>query len=279
MSLIKSLTCKAINFTPQSSITFRSFSITSIQQAPKTKKEQDAKKLSEKRIARKDAQRKALAKKPASSSPLFMEIPQALRYLRAAEVGRPLNEAVLNIRTTVLSERGVAPLSGAVRFPKPLKETRICVLSNDELKRKEALELGAVTVGDSKFIDEIQNGNVDLNFDKIIATTDIETSLRKVARILGPRGLMPNAKKGTVTNDIKEVISESLGTQPFRQKNSCVALTVAKCNFTDEDIVKNIMATSKAVRDSVASIKSKKPILVGETVLSTTHGPGIVINF
>ncbi|GME72462.1 unnamed protein product [[Candida] boidinii] len=90
---------------------------------------------------------------------------------------------------------------------------------------------------------------------------------------------MPSAKRGTVSNDISELISGTLGTQPFREKNGFVALTVARCDFSDEEVIKNIIATSKAVKDSVSSIKTKKPIILGQTILTTTHGPGIVINF
>ncbi|GME83755.1 unnamed protein product [Ambrosiozyma monospora] len=173
------------------------FSTTSLAQAPKkgSKKAADAKKQLEKKQQRREARRKINAKKPAHMSPLFMEIPQALRYLRAAEAGRPTNEAVLSVETAIFSERGVAPLQGAVRFPRALKETRICVLSLDPVQRQAALDAGASVVGDSKFIEDIANGAVDLNFDKIIATTDIEPQLRKVARILGPKGLMPSAKR------------------------------------------------------------------------------------
>ncbi|GME88954.1 unnamed protein product [[Candida] boidinii] len=258
----------------------RSFSSTPVSQfPPKSKKEIDAQKAKDKKIQRKEQQRKLKAKRPANASPLFMEIPNALKYLRAAEIGRPINEAVLSVQTTVLSERGVAPLQGAVRFPRALKETKICVLSLDEVKRQEALDAGATEVGGAEFIDKILNGEANLDFDKIIATTDIEAQLRRVARVLGPKGLMPSAKRGTVSNDISELISGTLGTQPFREKNGFVALTVARCDFSDEEVIKNIIATSKAVKDSVSSIKTKKPIILGQTILTTTHGPGIVINF
>ncbi|GMF00708.1 unnamed protein product [[Candida] boidinii] len=164
-------------------------------------------------------------------------------------------------------------------FPRALKETKICVLSLDEVKRQEALDAGANEVDGAEFIDKILNGEANLDFDKIIATTDIEAQLRRVARVLGPKGLMPSAKRGTVSNDISELISGTLGTQPFREKNGFVALTVARCDFSDEEVIKNIIATSKAVKDSVSSIKTKKPIILGQTILTTTHGPGIVINF
>ncbi|VEU23219.1 DEKNAAC104352 [Brettanomyces naardenensis] len=248
--------------------------------AVKSKKELDAKKAKDKRLERREAKKRLDSKKPAKSSPLFMDISNALRYLRAAEVGRPVKEASISIQTAIISERGTAPLQGAVRFPKPLKETRILCLSLDPEKKQEALDAGATAADDTSFIDAVSEGGaVDLNYDKIIATPDIEPMLRKIARVLGPRGLMPSAKKGTVTNEVGNLISGALGTQPFRERNSNVSLTVGRCDFMDEDVIKNVLATSKAVRDAISGIKSKKPILIGRTVLSSTHGPGIVINF
>ncbi|EIF49504.1 mitochondrial ribosomal protein of the large subunit [Brettanomyces bruxellensis AWRI1499] len=238
------------------------------------------KKAKEKKLERRIAQKRLNAKKPASQSPLFMEVPVAMRYLRAAEVGRTPNESSVSIQVEVLGERGTAPLQGAVRFAKPLKETRILCLSLTPEKREEALKAGAVAANDVSFINDISSGKaVDLNYDKIIATPDIEPMLRKVGRVLGPKGLMPAAKRGTVTENVGEMISNTLGTQPFRERNGRVALTVARCDFRDEDVMRNIISASKAIRQAIASAKAKKPIILGNTVLSSTHGPGIVIAF
>lgn len=265
-----------------SSVIRRSFSLSRGVKLPavKSKRELDAKKAKEKKLERRIAQKRLNAKKPASQSPLFMEVPVAMRYLRAAEVGRTPNESSVSIQVEVLGERGTAPLQGAVRFAKPLKETRILCLSLTPEKREEALKAGAVAANDVSFINDISSGKaVDLNYDKIIATPDIEPMLRKVGRVLGPKGLMPAAKRGTVTENVGEMISNTLGTQPFRERNGRVALTVARCDFRDEDVMRNIISASKAIRQAIASAKAKKPIILGNTVLSSTHGPGIVIAF
>ena len=258
----------------------RSFSTFQPLLAPKNKKELEAKKALEKRQERRDAVKKLEAKKPASSSALFMSVKDALKYLRATEVGRSLNEASITIQTPILKDRGVAPLQGAVRLPKPLKETKILCLTNDEAKIAEALQNGAAKAGDAKLIDEIANGTLSVEgFDKVLATPDMEPLLRKVSKILGPKGLMPNVKRGTISEDLNNLILSTLGTQPFRERNNYVSLTIGKCGFTDSEILKNILATSEAFKESVQNTKSKKPILMGQTILSSTHGPGIVINF
>lgn len=247
--------------------------------APKNKKDIEAKKNADRRIERRAANLKLDAKKPAASNAKFMTIPEALRYLRAAEVGRSSQEAAITIQTRVLKERGVAPLQGAVRLPKALKETRILCISNDEAARAAADAAGATTVVDGSVVDEIVGGKFSLNYDRVVATPDVELALRKAARVLGPRGLMPTAKKGTVTTDLAGVVSAALGTQPFKEKNDRVALTVGRCDFSDAEIVRNIVATSQALKDSVRTTKSKRPILLGHTHLSSTHGPALVINF
>ncbi|KAG0675600.1 mitochondrial 54S ribosomal protein mrpl1 [Pichia californica] len=248
--------------------------------APKNKKDLEAKKALEKKQDRRDALKKLEAKKPANTSPLFMTIPHALQYLRASEVGRGINESSITIQTPILKDRGVAPLQGAVRLPKPLKETKILCLTNDEIKIKECLANGAFMAGDSKLIDDIFNGLLNVEqFDKILATPEIEPLLRKVSKILGPKGLMPNIKRGTISDDLNNLILSTLGTQPFRERNNYISLTIGKCNFTDLEILNNILATSKAFKSSISVTKSKKPILLGQTILSSTHGPGIVVNF
>lgn len=255
------------------------FASSIVRTAPKNKKEIEAKKNADRRVERRVAQLKLDAKKPATSDLKFMSIPEALRYLRSAEVGRNSEESSITIQTRVFSERGVAPLQGAVRLPKALKETRILCITNEEIARDAALAAGATEVVDASAIDAIVAGKFPLNFDRVLATPDVELALRKAARVLGPKGLMPTTKKGTITTDMANVVASALGTQPFKEKNDRVALTIGRCDFSDAEIVKNIVATSQAIKDSVKTTKSKKPILLGHTHLSSTHGPALVINF
>lgn len=148
-----------------------------------------------------------------------MNVSQALRFLRAAEVGRSNNESSITIQTPILKERGVATLQGSVRLPKPLKETKILCITNDELKIKQSLENGASLASNDSIIEKIIDGSLNVSqFDKILATPDIEQNLRKVSKILGPKGLMPSVKRGTINEDLNNVIISTLGTQPFREK-------------------------------------------------------------
>ncbi|KAI0463810.1 hypothetical protein LJB42_002816 [Komagataella kurtzmanii] len=254
----------------------RLFSTTGLAYAPKKQVSQDN---SKKKEAKRMALLRLQAKQPANKSPLYMTIPEALRYLRAAEVGFPINEAVISICSVIVNDKGAPPINGSVKLPRPLKETKLAVFSDDSALQEEATKFGASLVGGSELIENIKNGKVQLDFDKAFATPDIVSSLNQIARILGPRGLMPNAKRGTVITDVQKAVVESHGSLPFRQRNNLLSLPVARTNFTDEETLENIIEANAAIKESISRIRTKKPILFGETTITSTHGPGIVIDF
>lgn len=244
-----------------------------------------ATKLSKDQLKRRElrrlVQRKAAARKPAADHPLYMPVTQALRFLRAAEVGQPQSQQTISLTTLVISERGASQLNGNISFPKPLKDVKIAVFTNDENQLKIARDqFNCHLVGGSELIEKIKKGEVPLDFDKAFATPDIAISLTsQLGRILGPRGLLPNAKKGTVTEDISSLIKDSMGTLPFRQRGNCISIAVAKCSFTDTQVLENILAAQKSFKLALANQKAKKPSILGQTTLTTTHGPGLVIDF
>lgn len=244
-----------------------------------------ATKLSKDQLKRRElrrlVQRKAAARKPAADHPLYMPVTQALRFLRAAEVGQPQSQQTISLTTLVISERGAPQLNGNISFPKPLKDVKIAVFTNDEDQLKIARDqFNCHLVGGSELIEKIKKGEVPLDFDKAFATPDIAISLTsQLGRILGPRGLLPNAKKGTVTEDISSLIKDSMGTLPFRQRGNCISIAVAKCSFTDTQVLENILAAQKSFKLALANQKAKKPSILGQTTLTTTHGPGLVIDF
>ncbi|KAG0665929.1 mitochondrial 54S ribosomal protein mrpl1 [Maudiozyma exigua] len=234
-----------------------------------------------KKELRKFLKSKADARKAASEYPLYMKIPEALRYLRAAEVGQPNSQQTVSLTTLIVSDKGVPPLYGNISFPVPLRKSKIAVFSNDvekleELKQKYDIYLS----GGSELIAEIKNGNVKIDFDKAFATTDIASSLTtQLGRILGPKGVLPNVKKGTVSDDLVTLIRENLGTMPFRERNKCISIGIGKTTFSDEQILQNILAARKALKEAVSTQKSKKPSMLSKTTLTSSHGPGLVIDF
>lgn len=258
----------------------RGFSSTNFSWAKKqTKSSSTARADARKLRLQKMAAKRLEARKSPSLNPLYMDISTALRYLRAAEVGRPLQECTLTLQMLVVNEQGAKPISGSVMLPRPIQEARILVFVEEEEVQQRVLRAGARTVGGEELIEKIAKNEIPLNYNQCFATPEMALKLSSIARILGPKGLMPNVKRGSVTKDIELKMTEVLGTLPFRQRSQILALPVGKCSFSDEDIIKNIMAISQEVKKSAVAVSTKRPALIGQTVLSSPHGPGIVIDF
>ena len=165
---------------------------------------------------------------------------------------------------------------GTVVLPNGLgKEVAVLVFAKGE-KEKEALDAGADFAGSDDLIEKIKGGW--FGFDKAVATPDMMGTVGKIGRLLGPRGLMPNAKTGTVTFDVSQAVSElKAGKIDFRvEKAGIVHAPMGKVDFGAEKIVQNIAAfIEKIIRLKPASSKGT---YVKSIVISTTMGPGIKIN-
>jgi large subunit ribosomal protein L1 len=165
---------------------------------------------------------------------------------------------------------------GTVVLPNGLgKEVKVLVFAKGE-KEKEATDAGADFVGNEDLVNKIKEGW--FGFDKAVATPDIMGTVGKIGRILGPRGLMPNAKTGTVTFDIARAVKElKAGKIDFRvEKAGIIHAPMGKVSFGAEKIVENVAAFLETViRLKPAS--SKGTYLKG-IAISTTMGPGIKID-
>jgi large subunit ribosomal protein L1 len=165
---------------------------------------------------------------------------------------------------------------GSVILPNGIgKEVKVLVFAKGE-KEKEALDAGADFAGNDEFIEKIKGGW--LEFDKAVATPDMMGSVGKIGKILGPRGLMPNAKTGTVTFDVARAVQElKAGKIEFRvEKAGIVHVPMGKVSFGVEKIVQNLTAFLETiVRLKPAS--SKGTYLKG-VAISTTMGPGVKID-
>jgi large subunit ribosomal protein L1 len=165
---------------------------------------------------------------------------------------------------------------GTVVLPNGLgKEVKVLVFAKGE-KENEAREAGADFVGNDDLIAQIQEGW--FGFDKAVATPDMMGSVGKIGKILGPRGLMPNAKTGTVTFDIAKAVSElKAGKIDFRvEKAGIVHAPMGKVSFGADKLVQNMTA----FLDTIMRLKptaSKGTYLRG-VAISTTMGPGIKVD-
>lgn len=165
---------------------------------------------------------------------------------------------------------------GTVVLPNGLgKVVRVLVFAKGE-KVKEALDAGADYAGGDEMIDKIKEGWLD--FDKTVATPDMMGSVGKIGKVLGPRGLMPNAKLGTVTFDITKVVKEiKAGKVDFRvEKTGIVHAPMGKVSFGQEKLVQNISAFMETLL-RLKPTAAKGTYLRG-IAISTTMGPGIQID-
>jgi len=155
------------------------------------------------------------------------------------------------------------------------KKVRVVVFAKGE-KEKEALEAGADYVGAEDLVEKIQKGWLD--FDRAIATPDIMGLVGRLGKILGPRGLMPNPKLGTVTFDVAKAVKEiKAGKVEYKtEKGAVVHVPIGKVSFDSDKLVDNARAIINAViKAKPATSKGK---YIKKIALSSTMGPGIKID-
>ncbi len=165
---------------------------------------------------------------------------------------------------------------GTVVLPNGLgKDVKVLVFAKGE-KEKEALDAGADFIADEDMVKKIQGGW--FGFDKAVATPDMMGMVGKLGRVLGPRGLMPNAKTGTVTFELEKAINElKSGKIDFRvEKAGIIHVPVGKISFGAEKLTENV----KAFLDKITALKpaSSKGTYYKTISVSSTMGPGIKID-
>lgn len=165
-------------------------------------------------------------------------------------------------------------LRGAIVLPSGTGKTRkVLVLTKNAALAKEATEAGADFVGDNEYLEKIQGGW--FGFDIIVATPDMMGELGKIGKLLGPKGLMPNAKTGTVTMAVGKAVNEiKLGKVEYRvDKQGNIQTLVGKASFTAEQLADNIQTIMNViVKAKPATVKG---VYIKDITISSTMGPGI----
>lgn len=179
----------------------------------------------------------------------------------------------LSFKLNVDPKQSNQMVRGTVRLPNGSgKKVRVIVFTDHA---DSAIAAGADKAGLEDLIKEIEGGWMD--FDVAVATTSAMKEVRKLARILGPRGLMPNPKSGTVTDDIESAIKEVKGGRvEFKMdKTANLAVVVGKRSFTNEKLVEN----AKAVLSSVAATRPEmiKGKFINSITISSTMSPGVKV--
>ena len=167
-------------------------------------------------------------------------------------------------------------LRGTVMLPHGTgKSVRVAVFARGD-KAKEAEEAGADVVGAEDLAEKVQAGNID--FDRAVATPDMMAVVGRLGKILGPRGLMPNPRLGTVTANVAEAVKAVKGGQvEFRaEKAGIVHAGVGKASFTDDALVDNVRAFVGAITRGKPS--GVKGTYIKRVALSSTMGPGVKVD-
>ncbi|MBI3194124.1 MAG: 50S ribosomal protein L1 [Ignavibacteriae bacterium] len=217
---------------------------------------------------------KAVATKVNATEMLTVE--KAVQKVKETATAKFVESVDIAVRLGVDPKKADQAVRGTVSLPHGIgKEVRVLVIAKPP-KDEEAKAAGADHAGFQDYLDKIKAGWADV--DVIIATPDVMGELGKLGKVLGPRGLMPNPKSGTVTTEIGKTVKEvKAGKIEFRvDKAGILHATVGKANFEKEKLVDNI----NAFLGTVARVKpsSAKGQYIKSIALSTTMGPSVMID-
>jgi large subunit ribosomal protein L1 len=201
---------------------------------------------------------------------------EAVRLLKEMPNAKFDESVDISFRLGVDPKHADQMVRGAVVLPHGIgKMVRVAVFAKGE-KEREAREAGADTVGAEDLVQKVQEGWTD--FDTAIATPDLMGQVGRLGKVLGPRGLMPNPKLGTVTFDVTKAVREAkAGKVEFRvDKAGNIHTPVGKKSFTPENIQANAMAVIEAIVRAKPS--AAKGTYLRSVTMSTTMGPGVAVD-
>ena len=202
--------------------------------------------------------------------------------LQAATLAKETSTTSYDATVEVAMRLGVDPrkadqmIRGTVNLPHGTGKTaRVLVFATGE-RAEQARAAGADIVGDDALIEEVNKGRLD--FDAVVATPDLMGKVGRLGRVLGPRGLMPNPKTGTVTADVAKAVNEIKGGKiEFRvDRNANLHFVIGKASFSETALVENYAAAL----DEILRLKpsASKGRYIRKAVMATTMGPGIPVD-
>ena len=202
---------------------------------------------------------------------------EAVKLVKETSVSKFDSSVEIAVRLNLDTRKSDQQLRGAIVLPSGTgKEKKVLVIAKGD-NAKLAREAGADFVGDTDMLEKIEKENW-LDFDVMIATPDMMPLLGKLGKVLGPKGLMPNPKTGTVTTDVKKAVNDvKKGRVEYKTDSyGNVHAVVGKVSFTEDQLKENIKAFMNIIIKSKPSVV--KGVYVKNISLSTTMGPGIKLD-
>ena len=225
-----------------------------------------------------------MAKRSKNYRKAAQKIADGVHYspLEAMRLAKETSTAKFDATVEVMYRLGVDPrkadqmVRGTVNLPHGTGKTARVLVFAVGPRAQEAIDAGADEVGGDELIEKVAGGYTD--FDAAVATPDLMGKVGRLGRVLGPRGLMPNPKTGTVTMDVAKAVSDIKGGRiEFRvDKNGNLAFVVGKASFTPEQLVENYAAAQEEVLRLKPSTSKGRYLLKG--TVATTMGPGIPLD-
>ncbi|EXJ91953.1 hypothetical protein A1O3_00503 [Capronia epimyces CBS 606.96] len=205
---------------------------------------------------------------------------EAMRYIKAFEVGHDADIPKYDIHIKLRTRKDGPVVRNQIQLPHAVKtDIRVAVICPpDSPAAKQARAAGAALVGEEEIFARIKEGKID--FDRCLAVSTSLPKLNKegLARILGPRGLMPSVKLGTVVDNPGQAVKNMLGGSVYRERQGVVRMAVGRLNFTPEQLRDNVKAYVNAVKKDSAALSDQIVKQISEVVLSSTNSPGFSLS-
>jgi large subunit ribosomal protein L1 len=201
---------------------------------------------------------------------------EAMKIVRETSVTKYDSTVEVSLSLGVDPRRANQAIRGTVNLPHGTGKTaRVLVFAGGE-RAEEARAAGADIVGADELIDEVAKGRLD--YDAVVSTPDLMGKVGRLGKVLGPRGLMPNPKTGTVTNDVTKAVNDIKGGKiEFRvDKNSNLHFIIGKASFSADALLDNYVAAMEEVLRAKPS--SSKGRYIKKATVSTTMGPGVQVD-
>lgn len=207
----------------------------------------------------------------------FYSLKDAVALLKECSKSRNFDETIeIAMNLAVDTKHADQQVRGMVSLPNGTGATvRVAVFAKDA-KAEEAKAAGADIVGAEDLVEQIQKGTID--FDRCIATPDMMGLVGRVAKVLGPKGMMPNPKLGSVTPNVEQAVKDAKGgALEFRaEKAGIVHARVGKASFDEKQLVENVAAFVEAIKRAKPS--GAKGSYIEKVSLSSTMGPGLKVS-